>query len=124
MKIIARSGMEYVPEWNGNRKEKPDSQVVVEWNYLSGSEREAIFGLEPIRFNADGEMPEEFTFRIDTMGLMKKSIKTIRNLTIQDGEKEREAIIEDICNMPELGGLYKELHDLFMEENRTPNKKK
>jgi len=123
MKIIAQSGLRYIPKWNKNRKQPVEEQVVIEWNYLSGTDRETIYGLKPIEFDtASGKMQEKMIFQIDNVDLLRKSIKGIINLDIDDGDI-RQATVDDICTMPGLGGLYTELKNYFSEQNAETEKK-
>jgi hypothetical protein len=126
MKIIAQSGMKYIPKWNKNRKEPEETQIVIEWNYLSGVDRETIYGIKPIEFDVDtGTMQKTMQFKVDNIDLLKKSIKNIVNLDI-DRQLPGEAVpatVDDICNLPELGGLYTELKTFFTEQNTETEKK-
>ena len=124
MKIIAQSGMTYIPKWNKNRKEPEETQIVIEWNYLSGVDREVIYGIKPIEFDVDtGKMQKTMQFKVDNIDLLKKSIKTIINLEVDDIGIDRPATVDDICNLPELGGLYNELKNFFTEQNTETEKK-
>jgi len=124
MKIIAQSGMTYIPKWNKNRKEPEETQIAIEWNYLSGVDREVIYGIKPIEFDVDtGKMQKTMQFKVDNIDLLKKSIKTIINLEVDDIGIDRPATVDDICNLPELGGLYNELKNFFTEQNTETEKK-
>jgi len=121
MRVMEYPGLEYIPDWNKNKKESDDSKIKIEYKYLSGPEREKIFGFEPIQFDPDGKQTSGFTFRIDNENLIKMSIKNVINLTVG---KEIITTAEDICIKSELAGLYRELVDFFMGINRPVDKKK
>lgn len=123
MKIITTSGLEYIPKWNGNRKLPKDEQVVIEWNYLSGSERENVYGID-FKLDEKGNLKGDYTFKVNNKELLEKSIKKITNLEVSVGETTRQATIEDICNLPEFGKLYRELVDFFTSQNGEEDKKK
>ena len=126
MKIIAQSGLKYIPRWHRNHKEPEETQIVIEWNYLSGADREIVFGFEPIKFNLEGKITQEYTFKSDNVELLSRSIKDIKNLEIDDirmGSGTRPVIIDDIINLPELAGLYKELTTYITTENAEGEKK-
>lgn len=124
MKIIAQSGLKYIPKWNKNRKEPEETQIVIEWNYLSGTDREIIYGIKPIEFEIEtGKMAKTMSFKPDNMDLVKKSIKKIINLEVDDNGICRPATSDDICNLPALGGLYTELKNMFAEANTETEKK-
>lgn len=121
MRVMEYPGLEYIPEWNKNKKELAESQIKIPYKYLSGPEREKIFGFEPIQFDPNGKQTTGFTFRIDNENLVKMSIVNVINLTV--GE-ESITTAEGICIKPELAGLYRELVDFFMGINRPVDKKK
>lgn len=123
MKVIAQSGMKYVPKWNKNRKLPEDEQVVIEWNYLSGTQKDIIFGFGPIEYDTDGNVSNKFIFNPDKVEVLKKSIREIINLEVDDIGTMRPATIDDICNLPELAGLYSELTLFFTTENAETEKK-
>ncbi len=127
MKVIAQSGLRYIPKWNKNRKLPEDEQIVIEWNYLSGTDREMIYGIKPIEFDVEsGKIAKTMEFKIDNVGLLKKSIKNIINLEVETPGGPggtRPADIDDICNLSELGGLYTELKNFFAEQNTETEKK-
>lgn len=125
MKIIAQSELEYIPTWHKNHKEPDETRIVIKWNYLSGTDREIIYGIKPIEFStATGEMDKTMKFQVDNVDLLKKSIKGIVNLqVVYEGVADRLATVDDICNLPELGGLYTELKNFFTEQNTETEKK-
>ena len=124
MRVIANSGLEYIPDWNANRKQSKESKLKIEYKYLSGPERDKIIGFEPVTFNPDGDQIGGFTFRIDNEGLLRASIINIANLEIEINGEYKQVNVEDICDRPELAGLYRELVDFFMGINRPVDKKK
>lgn len=123
MKIIAQSGLRYVPKWNKNRKLPEDEQTVIEWNYLSGAEKDKLFGFDPIEFDGEGNITSKYIFKTDKVGLLQKSIRGIINLEVDDIGVDRPAAVDDICNLPELAGLYTELITFFTAENVESEKK-
>ena len=123
MKIIALSGLRYTPKWNKNRKQPEDEQVVIEWNYLSGTDREVIYGFDPVEFDLDGNMTNKMVFKPDNIGLLQKSVRNIINLEVEDIGTYRSATVEDVCNLPELAGLYKEMTTFFTQANTEDEKK-
>ncbi len=123
MKIIAQSGLKYIPRWHRNHKEPEETQIVIEWNYLSGADREIVFGFEPIKFDLEGTITQEYTFKSDNIELLNKSIIHIQNLEIVKNGEHQPAKVENIVNLPELAGLYKELTTFFTTENAEGEKK-
>ena len=124
MKIIAQSGLRYIPKWNKNRKQDEAEQGIIEWNYLSGTDREIIYGIKPIEFDtASGEVQKTMTFQVDSVDLLNRSIKEIIRFEVEENGVDRLATIDDICNLPEFGGLYTELKNFFTEQNTETEKK-
>jgi len=38
MKVILREGFDFIPEWNDNKKQKPEEQIKVHFKFLSGAD--------------------------------------------------------------------------------------
>ena len=124
MKIIAQSGLRYIPKWNKNRKLPEDEQIVIDWNYLSGTDREIIYGIKPIDFDIEsGKIAKTMSYQIDNVDLLKRSIEKVINLEVDDIGIDRPATVDDICNMSGLGGLYTELKNFFTDMNTETEKK-
>ena len=123
MKVIAQSGMKYVPKWNKNRKLPEDEQTIIEWNYLSGVQKDLIFGFGPIEYDTDGEVSKKFVFNPDKVEVLRTSIRSIINLDVDEVGATRTATVDDICNLPELAGLFSELALFFTTENAESEKK-
>jgi len=124
MKIVAKSGLIYVPEFNSNKKLPEAERVQIEYKYLTGPERDRIIGLAPIKFDAEGNPKSEYEFRFDTENMIRTSVVKIKNLVIEKDGKDKPAEVEDLVNVSELAGLYRELSDFFLTENRAQDKKK
>ena len=129
MRIIASSGMEYIPTWNHNKKEK--DPIKIKWRYLTGPEKDRIIGFDPLEFDEKGNQVGRFKFHIDNVELIKTSILDTINLEVTKtvismarDEETKKATADDICSIPELAGLYTELVNFFMDENRPIDKKK
>ena len=119
MRVIAKSGLVYVPEWNGNKKE--EEQVKIQYRYLTGPEYDRFVGIGTVKFDEEGNPIGGFEFKLDKEGMVKVGIEKIEGLLV--GEEKIETA-EDLCSKPELAGLYKEFADFYLEVNREPDKKK
>ena len=119
MRVIAKTGLVYIPEWNGNKKET--EQIKIHYRYLTGPEYDKFVGIGPIEFDAEGQQQGGFQFKLEKEGMVRRGVEKIENLKV--GETEITTV-EQLCDMPELAGLYREFIEFYLEENREPDKKK
>lgn len=104
MKVYTKETFEYVPEWQGNREEKPEDQVKVTFKFLSG--KDVIDSLD------DKGMPsvEKQWYII---------CQSVTNLTVND----IEVTPNGIYNIDSLAELYLELTTAFKHESNVSKKK-
>lgn len=122
MRVIASTGMEYIPTWNRNKKEK--DPIKIKYRYLTGPEKDRIMGVVMPEFDENGKQVGRFKLRIDNERLIKTSILSIENLDIYEDGSTIQANAAHICNSPDLANLYTELVNFFLAENRPIDKKK
>ena len=119
MRVIAKTGLVYIPEWNDNKKET--DKIQIHYRYLTGPEYDRFIGIGPVQFDEDGNQVGGFEFRLDKEGMVRAGIEKIDNLIVEDGKIETGAAL---CECPEVAGLYREFIEFYMEANREPDKKK
>jgi len=119
MRVIAKSGLVYIPDWNGNKKEQ--EQIKIHYRYLTGPEYDRFVGIGNVKFDEEGNPIGGFEFKLDKEGMVREGIEKIENLYVDDVKIETA---EELCKRPELAGLYKEFADFYLEINREPDKKK
>lgn len=122
MRVAISTGLTYTPEWGDNRSLPQEEQIVVHYRYLTGPERDSLYGLGaiPIEVDTEGKMPPKVSFKMDREGIVKACTVKIDNLTVN----EKKAALNDLFTVPELAGLYDELADFYLEQNREMDKKK
>lgn len=123
MKVLINRGLVYVPAWNGNKKLPKEEQVSVQYRYMTGPEREKIFDVD-LEFNEDGKPKGGYKVKMEREKIIRTCVEKIVNMTVDDGGKDREGTVDDLFNLSELSGLYRELSDFFLSENEAPDKKK
>lgn len=119
MRVIAKSGLVYIPEWNENKKET--EQIKIHYRYLTGPEYDKFIGIGPIEFDKDGEPIGGFQFKLDKEGMVRCGIEKIENFKVAETEI---TTADQLCSTPEAAGLYREFVDFYLEANREPDKKK
>ena len=119
MRVIAKTGLVYIPEWNGNKKET--EQIKIHYRYLTGPEYDKFVGIGPIEFDAEGQQQGGFQFKLDKEGMVRCGVEKIENLNVG---QLAITTVEQLCILLELAGLYREFIEFYLEENREPDKKK
>ena len=78
-----------------------------------------------MEFDADGNPAQNLKFNLDKKGMILRGISKIENLNLDsDGKEMKIETAEQLCETPELSGLYKEVSDYYLEINRDTDKKK
>lgn len=103
MKVSLRDGFEYIPEWNGNKKE--EKKIKVKMRFQTGLDM-----TESIK--PDGT--------IDKLKDWLSICESVENLEIEDGVV---ATSEDIATRGGLAGLYLELKAAYRKESVIDKKK-
>ena len=119
MRVIANTGLIYIPEWNKNKKET--DPIKLHYRYLTGPEYDRFVGIGTPEFDEEGNPKGGFTLKLDKEGMVRCGIEKIENLYVGD---DTITTAEQLCTVPELAGLYREFIDFYLEANREPDKKK
>ena len=125
MRIVAKTGLVYIPEWNDNKKLPKEEQVKIHYRYLTGPEKENYIGFEPIEFDEDGNQVGGFRLKIDRASAINTGVLRIEGLEVEtEGKVVTVDTAKQLMEIPEISGLYKEFSDFYLEENREMDKKK
>jgi hypothetical protein len=119
MRIIANTGLIYIPEWNKNKKES--EPIRIHYRYLTGPEYDRFIGIGPIEFDEDGKPLGGFKFKLDKEGMVRCGVEKIENFYVGDISI---TTADQLCDVPEAAPVYREFIEFYMEANREPDKKK
>ena len=114
MELTFSDEYEYIPIWNGNRKE--EKQVTVQLRYLTTPEREKYISVGYV--STDGELQRRTSF--DNSGILRASIIKIENLKVNGVEVKTAG---DLLGVRGLSSLATEIADHAAGKNVTPDLK-
>ena len=101
--------IEYVPEWNENKKDK--TPIVAELKYITTSEFDVCYEIEPQIVNEKGKKVGGGRITVDKKSMFLFAVKGFKNFTITD-ESEKKIEIktgQDVLDNPGLADLYLEI---------------
>jgi len=119
MRVIANTGLIYIPEWNKNKKES--EPIRIHYRYLTGPEYDRFVGIGAPEFDVEGNPKGGFTLKLDKEGMVRAGVEKIENLQV--GE-EQIITADQLCTTSEAAGIYREFVDFYLDANREPDKKK
>ena len=104
MKLILKKGFDYTPDWNNNKKEKKEDQIVVHLNFLSGADFSELVG---------GDVKDKH------LKEWLLNCESIKNLEIND----KVITPEDVYLQPGLMDLYIDIKAAYNKETIIDKKK-
>ena len=127
MKTTVSQTGSYVPKWHGNRKEPESEQLIVEYDYLSWTERQKFVTkdkskliLDDIETKSDDEIDQEvtaqhskfeLTFQTDDAGIVAVMHPRFKNFEDQNGNA-----IDTWAKLIKLPMTPENEHDKLIEE--------
>ncbi len=108
MKVILKEGFTYIPKWNDNDKEKPEDQIIVEFQFMTGLEAMDLFKIVGDKAERDSLLEWE---------LICKSVTNLKDGNGKDIHKMK------IPQHRGLAGLYSECLTAFRLESEVDKKK-
>ena len=107
MKVYLKSGFTYIPEWQGNREEKPEDQIKIHFKFLSAND------LTETLADGKADVAKEWLFICDK----------IENLTVDIDGAEIVVTPDGLYNIKSLYELYIECRLAFKAESNVSKKK-
>jgi len=101
--------IEYVPEWNENKKDK--TPIVAELKYITTSEFDECYDIEPQIVDEKGKKIAGGKITVDKKKMFLFAVKGFKNFTLTDESDKKIEIKtgQDVLDNPGLEGLFLEI---------------
>lgn len=99
----------FVPDWNGNKKQSPDKQVVIHFSRIPGTSEKATY--KSFKFGTTGDVQLSYNDNL----LVSAFVERIDNLKI--GEQIKDGKKLATTSHPKLEELFTEIRDYLFPDD-------